>query len=177
VQNDQQVRGHTLVWHAQTPDWVFRDANGNLVSKAVLYARMQNHIQTVMERYEGKIYAWDVVNEVIDASQSDGLRRSLWYQIAGEEYIEKAFEFAHAVDPTVKLFINDYNTHEPAKSQALYNLITRLQAKGIPVDGVGHQTHISLYYPTLAEIESSIIKFKALGLETHITELDISIFG
>ncbi|WP_338554391.1 endo-1,4-beta-xylanase [Paenibacillus sp. KS-LC4] len=177
VQNGQQVRGHTLVWHAQTPDWVFRDANGNLVSKAVLYARMQNHIQTVMERYEGKIYAWDVVNEVIDASQSDGLRRSLWYQIAGEEYIEKAFEFAHAVDPTVKLFINDYNTHEPAKSQALYNLITRLQAKGVPIDGVGHQTHISLYYPTLAEIESSIIKFKALGLETHITELDISVYS
>lgn len=175
--NGQQVRGHTLVWHSQTPDWVFRDANGNLVSKIVLYERMKNHIETVMERYKGKIYAWDVVNEVIDASQSDGLRRSLWYQIAGEEYIEKAFEFAHAADPDAKLFINDYNTHESAKSQALYNLIVRLQAKGVPIDGVGHQTHVSLFYPTLSEIENSIIKFKALGLETHITELDVSIYS
>ena len=175
--NGQQVRGHTLVWHSQTPDWVFRDASGNLVSKAVLYERMQTHIQTVMDRYKGKIYAWDVVNEVIDTSQSDGMRRSLWYQIAGEEYIEKAFEFAHEADPNVKLFINDYNTHEPAKSQALYNLIVRLQAKGVPIDGVGHQTHVSLYYPSLSEIENSIIKFKALGLETHITELDVSVYS
>lgn len=175
--NGQQVRGHTLVWHSQTPDWVFRDANGNLVSKTVLYERMKNHIDTVMERYKGKIYAWDVVNEVIDPSQSDGMRRSLWYQIAGEEYIEKAFEYAHAADPNAKLFINDYNTHESAKSQALYNLIVRLQAKGVPIDGVGHQTHISLYYPTLSEIENSIIKFKALGLETHITELDVSVYS
>ncbi|MEK4526229.1 MULTISPECIES: endo-1,4-beta-xylanase [Paenibacillus] len=175
--NGQEIRGHTLVWHTQTPDWVFHDANGNLVSKTVLYERMQQHIETVMERYQGQIYAWDVVNEVIDASEPDGLRRSLWYQIAGEEYIEKAFEFAHAADPDAKLFINDYNTHEPAKSQALYNLITRLQAKGVPIDGVGHQTHISLFYPTLSEIESSIVKFKALGLETHITELDVSVYS
>lgn len=177
IANGQQVRGHTLVWHSQTPDWVFRDANGNLVTKTVLYERMRNHIKTVMERYKGEIYAWDVVNEVIDTSQSDGMRRSLWYQIAGEEYIEKAFEYAHEADPNAKLFINDYNTHETAKSQALYNLIVRLQAKGVPIDGVGHQTHVSLYYPTLSEIENSIIKFKALGLETHITELDVSVYS
>ncbi|WP_150266892.1 endo-1,4-beta-xylanase [Paenibacillus tepidiphilus] len=175
--NGQEVRGHTLIWHNQTPNWVFYDANGALVSKEVLYARMKAHIDTVMERYKDDIYAWDVVNEVIDASQPDGLRRSLWYQIAGEEYIQKAFEYAHAADPDAKLFINDYNTHESGKSQALYNLITRLQAKGVPIDGVGHQTHVSLYYPTLSEIENSIIKFKALGLETHITELDVSVYS
>lgn len=174
--NGMQLRGHTLVWHSQTPNWVFYDNQGNLATKELLYQRMKAHIETVMERYKGQIYAWDVVNEVIDASQPDGLRRSLWYQIAGEEYIEKAFEFAHEADPDAILFINDYNTHESAKSQAMYNLIQRLQAKGIPVHGVGHQTHISLYYPTLTEIENSIVKFKSLGLETHITELDVSVY-
>jgi GH35 family endo-1,4-beta-xylanase len=176
VDNGQLVRGHTLVWHSQTPNWVFYDNAGNLVSKQVLYARMKNHIDTVMERYKGKIYAWDVVNEVIDPAQPDGLRRSLWYQIAGEEFIEKAFEYAHAADPDAKLFINDYNTHEPAKLQALYNLIQRLQAKNVPIDGVGHQMHVSIYYPSMSEIEASIVKFKALNLESHITELDVSVY-
>ncbi len=174
--NGQQVRGHTLVWHNQTPDWVFRDANGNLVTKEVLFERMEDHIKTVVGRYKDSIYAWDVANEVIDAAQPDGLRRSLWYQIAGEEYIEKAFIYAHEADPDALLYINDYNTHEPAKSQALYNLITRLQAKGIPIHGVGHQTHINIDYPQMSQIESSILRFAALGLRTEITELDIDIY-
>ncbi|WNG41076.1 1,4-beta-xylanase [Archangium violaceum] len=177
LENGQQLRGHTLVWHSQTPDWVFRDASGNLASKELLFQRMKNHINAVMGRYKGQISAWDVVNEVIDASQPDGLRRSSWYQIAGEEFIEKAFLFAREADPDAVLFINDYNTHDSAKSQALYNLVKRLKAKGIPIDGVGHQTHISLYYPTLQEIESSIVKFADLGVETHITELDISVYS
>ncbi|WP_339158526.1 endo-1,4-beta-xylanase [Paenibacillus sp. FSL W8-0186] len=177
LDNGQQVRGHTLVWHNQTPDWVFRDSNGNLASKQLLYQRMEAHINEVVGRYKGKIYAWDVVNEVIDASQPDGLLRSLWYQIAGEEYIEKAFEYAHAADPDALLFINDYNTHESAKSQALYNLISRLKAKGIPVHGVGHQTHLKINYPTMSEIDSSIAKFAALNIKQEITELDIDIYS
>ncbi|WP_233261800.1 endo-1,4-beta-xylanase [Vitiosangium sp. GDMCC 1.1324] len=177
LQNGQQVRGHTLVWHSQTPDWVFRDASGNLASKELLFQRMKRHITEVMGRYQGQVYAWDVVNEVIDASQPDGLRRSTWYQIAGEEFIEKAFLYAREADPSAALFINDYNTHEAGKSQALYNLVQRLRAKGIPIDGVGHQTHISLYYPTLQEIENSIVKFADLGVETHITELDVSVYS
>lgn len=176
VDNGQQVRGHTLVWHNQTPDWVFYDADGNLVSKDVLFERMENHIKTVVGRYKDVVYAWDVVNEVIDTSQSDGLRRSLWYQIAGEEYIEKAFIYAHEADPDAVLFINDYNTHESAKSQALYDLVKRLQDKGIPVHGVGHQTHINIDWPTMSEIENSILKFAELGLKTEITELDIDVY-
>ncbi|OJH39931.1 endo-1,4-beta-xylanase [Cystobacter ferrugineus] len=177
VENGQRIRGHTLVWHSQTPDWVFRDASGNLASKELLFQRMKTHIHTVMGRYKGKIYAWDVVNEVFDAAQPDGLRRSPWYQIAGEEFIEKAFLFAREADPEAVLFINDYNTHESGKSQAMYNLVKRLKAKGIPIDGVGHQTHVSLYYPTVQEIESSIVKFADLGVETHITELDVSVYS
>jgi endo-1,4-beta-xylanase len=175
--NGQRIRGHTLVWHSQTPDWVFRDANGNLASKELLFQRMKTHINAVMGRYKGQIYAWDVVNEVLDAAQPDGLRRSPWYQIAGEEFIEKAFLFAREADPDALLFINDYNTHESGKSQAMYDLVKRLKARGIPIDGVGHQTHVSLYYPTVQEIESSIVKFAGLGVETHITELDMSVYS
>ncbi|MFD1956465.1 endo-1,4-beta-xylanase [Paenibacillus thailandensis] len=169
-------RGHTLVWHSQTPDWVFYDEKGNLASKELLYERMKRHIETVMGRYKGQIYAWDVVNEVIEPGDNrpNGLRNSLWYQIAGEEYIEKAFEFAHAADPDAKLFINDYNTHQPEKRQFLHDLIKRLQAKGIPVDGVGHQMHINIQYPSAQEIDETIAAFADLGIEQQITELDMS---
>ncbi|GFN30825.1 endo-1,4-beta-xylanas [Paenibacillus curdlanolyticus] len=172
-----KVRGHTLVWHSQAPDWIFRDANNNLVTKEVLFARLKNHIDTVVGRYKGQIYAWDVANEVIDESEPNGMRKSLWYQIAGEEYIEKAFEYAHAADPDAKLYINDYNTHIPQKAQFLYDLVKRLKAKGVPIDGVGHQTHINIEYPQLSQIEDSIVKFSDLGVLQDITELDMSIYN
>ncbi|PWV97900.1 GH35 family endo-1,4-beta-xylanase [Paenibacillus cellulosilyticus] len=176
VDNGMKVRGHTLVWHNQTPNWVFYDSNSQLVTKEVLYARLKAHIDAVVGRYKGKIYAWDVANEVIDESQSDGMRRSLWYQIAGDEYIEKAFEYAHAADPDAKLFINDYNTHIPAKAQFLHDLVQRLKAKGVPIDGIGEQTHINIDYPALSQIEDSIVKFSDLGVTQEITELDMSIY-
>ncbi|WP_249897374.1 endo-1,4-beta-xylanase [Paenibacillus sp. PK3_47] len=177
--NGIALRGHTLVWHSQTPDWVFHDEQGNLVGKEVLFARMKNHIDTVVGRYKGKIYAWDVVNEVIEPgdNQPGGLRNSLWYQIAGEEYIEKAFEYAHAADPDAKLYINDYNTHIPDKRQYLVELIQRLKAKGVPVEGIGHQNHISLTYPSAAELDSMITAFGDLGIEQQITEMDMSVYS
>jgi len=177
VDNGMMVRGHTLVWHNQTPNWVFYDSNNQLVTKEVLYTRMKAHIDAVVGRYKGQIYAWDVANEVIDESQSDGMRRSLWYQIAGEEFIEKAFIYAHEADPDAKLFINDYNTHIPAKAQFLHDLVQRLKAKGVPIDGIGEQTHINLEYPTLSQIEDSIVKFSDLDVMQEITELDMSIYG
>lgn len=178
VDNDIAVRGHTLIWHSQTPNWVFYDENGNLASKELLFARMKRHIDEVVGRYKGQIYAWDVVNEVIEPGdqQPNGLRNSLWYQIAGEEFIEKAFEYAHAADPDAKLFINDYNTHIPDKRQFLYDLIKRLQDKGIPVDGVGHQTHIGIEYPAVQELDDMLQAFRDLGIEQQITELDMSIY-
>ncbi|XEC92632.1 endo-1,4-beta-xylanase [Paenibacillus tarimensis] len=176
VDNNIQFRGHTLVWHQQTPDWVFRDANGDLVSKEVLYARMENHIKQVVGRYKGKIYAWDVVNEVIDSSEPDGLRRSLWYEIAGEEYIEKAFQFAREADPDAKLFINDFNTEDPVKAQKLYDLVKRLKDKGVPVDGVGHQFHVNIQYPSIANLEHAIVLFADLDVDQEVTELDMSVY-
>ncbi|WP_051250680.1 endo-1,4-beta-xylanase [Paenibacillus harenae] len=178
VENGIAVRGHTLIWHSQTPNGVFYDGNGNLASKELLYERMKRHIDAVVGRYKGQIYAWDVVNEVIEPGdhQPNGLRNSLWYQIAGEEFIEKAFEYAHAADPDAKLFINDYNTHQPEKRQFLYDMIKRLQAKGIPVHGVGHQTHIGIEYPAVQELDDMLQAFRDLGIEQQITELDMSIY-
>ncbi len=111
------VRGHTLLWHNQTPDWFFKDTNGNLVSREVLLKRMEKYIKDVVGHFSGKIQAWDVVNEAIDPNQPDGLRRTLWYDIIGPEYIEYAFKFAHEADPNAKLFYNDYNTYEPKKER------------------------------------------------------------
>jgi endo-1,4-beta-xylanase len=178
VNNGIGLRGHTLVWHSQTPDWVFHDGEGNLVSKEVLFARMKQHIQTVAGRYKGQIYAWDVVNEVLEPGDHapGGLRNSLWYQIAGEEYIEKAFIYAREVDPNAKLFINDYNTNMPDKRQDLYDLIKRLKDKGIPVDGVGHQTHIGIEYPSVQELDDMVTAFRDLNIEQQITEMDMSIY-
>ncbi|TYP76828.1 endo-1,4-beta-xylanase [Paenibacillus methanolicus] len=176
--NSIASRGHTLIWHSQTPNWVFYDAEGKLASKELLFARMKKHIETVVGRYKGEIYAWDVVNEVLEPGdkQPGGLRNSLWYQIAGEEFIEKAFVYAHEADPDAKLFINDYNTNMPEKRQNLYDLIKRLKTKGIPVDGVGHQTHIGIEYPTVQEIDDQFQAFRDLGIEQQVTELDMSVY-
>ncbi|MFB9327734.1 endo-1,4-beta-xylanase [Paenibacillus aurantiacus] len=176
--NGIAMRGHTLIWHSQTPNWVFYDAEGKLASKELLFARMKKHIETVVGRYKGKIYAWDVVNEVLEPGdkQPGGLRNSLWYRIAGEEFIEKAFIYAHEADPSAKLFINDYNTNMPEKRQNLHDLIKRLKAKGIPVDGVGHQTHIGIEYPTVQEIDDQFQAFRDLGIEQQVTELDMSVY-
>lgn len=178
MDNGIAMRGHTLVWHSQTPKWVFYDRGGNLASKELLYARMKKHIDTVVGRYKGKIYAWDVVNEVIEPGDQKpgGLRNSLWYQIAGEEFIEKAFIYAHEADPDAKLFINDYNTNDPVKRQFLHDLIKRLKAKGIPVDGVGHQTHIGIEYPRVQELDDMIQAFRDLDIDQQVTELDMSIY-
>lgn len=172
--NGKLLRGHTLLWHTQNARWMFYDAAGNFVSKDVLLARLEKYITTVVSRYRGKVYAWDVVNEVVDGT---GYRQSEWYNIAGEEYIEKAFVFARKADPAAKLFINDYDTTEKNKENQLYTLVKRLLEKNIPVDGVGMQFHITLDYPSTDAIKASLKRFSDLGLEIHITELDVSVNG
>jgi endo-1,4-beta-xylanase len=173
--NNIILRGHTLIWHNQVPDWFFTE-NGNPVTKSKLKERIKNHIKTVMERYKGKIYAWDVVNEPIDADQPDGLRKNQWYNILGEEYIELAFRYAKEADPNAKLFLNEYDTYLPNKKQRIIELIKKLRQKGIVVDGVGMQMHITLTRPVLYDFESSIKDFIDLGLEIHITEMDMSVY-
>lgn len=175
--NNIAVRGHTLVWHNQTPDWFFKDDSGNLLKKDQLLARLKKHIYTVVGRYKGKIYAWDVVNEAIDETQPDGYRRSTWYKICGPEYIEKAFIWAHEADPNAKLYYNDYNTEVPQKRMFIYNMIKNMKAKGVPIHGVGLQCHINVDNPTVEEIEETIKLFSTIqGLEIQITELDMSFY-
>jgi endo-1,4-beta-xylanase len=170
------LRGHTLCWHNQTPNWFFKK-DSQTVSKEELLARMKTHITDVVTRYKGKIYAWDVVNEAINDGGDKAMRESEFYKIIGEEYIEKAFEFAHAADPNAKLFYNDYNTENAVKRERIYQLLKKLKEKGVPINGVGLQGHWSIYEPSEADLEESITKFASLGLEVHFTEVDVSVYA
>ncbi len=176
VANQMKVRGHTLCWHNQTPDWFFKDANGQLITKEVLLQRLKEHITTVVSRYKGKIYAWDVVNEVIDDSPDVFYRPSPFFNIAGEEFIAKAFQYAHEADPDAILFYNDYNTENPVKREKILKLVKGLKDAGVPIHAVGLQGHWSIYDPTAEAIDESIKKFAALGFKVQITELDVSVY-
>ncbi|MFC5283027.1 endo-1,4-beta-xylanase [Pedobacter alpinus] len=176
VKNKMKIRGHTLCWHTQAPGWMFKDSLGNDVSKEVLLQRLKTHINTVVSRYKGRIYAWDVVNEVVP-DDSSLFRNSKWYQITGEDFIAKAFEYAHEADPNAILFYNDYNTEIPAKREKIYNMLKGLLAKGVPIHGVGLQGHWSVNNPSREELEKSIEMFSSLGLQIQITELDVSVYS
>jgi len=173
--NGIALRGHTLIWHNQVPDWFFLE-DGEQVSKEKLRERMKTHITEVIQRYKGQIYAWDVVNEPIDPDTPDGFRRNKWFEILGEEYIELAFRYAREADPEVKLFLNEYDTTNANKRKAIIDLVEKLQSKGVPVDGIGMQMHISLEKPTLDDFEKTLKEFSELRLEIHITELDITVY-
>lgn len=175
VKNGLKLRGHTLCWHNQTPNWFFTDSVGKQVSKEVLLARLKSHITDVVSRYKGKIYAWDVVNEAVPDGGTDIYRKTKFLEIIGEEYIQRAFEFAHEADPSAKLFYNDYNTENRVKRDKIFLLVKGLLDKGIPIHGIGLQGHWSLFGPTAQELEESITKFASLGLEIQITELDVSV--
>jgi len=140
VKHGLKLRGHTLCWHNQTPNWFFVDDSGKEVSKEVLLARLRQHIFDVAGRYKGKIYAWDVVNEAVpDGNGTELYRKSKFYEIIGETYIEKAFEYAHEADPGALLFYNDYNTENSSKRERIYQLVKKLKEKGVPIHGVGLQ--------------------------------------
>jgi endo-1,4-beta-xylanase len=180
--NSLKVRGHTLVWHNQTPAWVFQRADGtamvagNADDKALLLSRLENHIRNVAPHYGDTIGTWDVVNEVIDENQSDGLRRSSWYNIAGLDYIRTAFAVARAVVPNATLCINDYNTNVAAKRDKLFALVSQLKGEGIPIDCVGHQMHDNVQWPAISDIKAMLDKFVPLGVTQQITEMDVSIY-
>jgi GH35 family endo-1,4-beta-xylanase len=171
-----KVRGHNLCWHEQTPAWLFRDSSGNEVTKEVLLQRLKDHITAVVSRYKGKIYAWDVVNEAVADDSAGFLRNSPWLRICGPEFIAKAFEYAHAADPSAQLFYNDYNTERPEKRERIYRLLKQLVDAGVPITGVGLQGHWSIYEPSAKDLESTIRRFSSLGLKVQITELDVSIY-
>jgi endo-1,4-beta-xylanase len=174
--NKMLVRGHTLCWHNQTGEWMFKDNEGKTVSKDILLARLKDHITQVVKRYKDRIYAWDVVNEAIDDDDSKFMRESEWFKICGEEYIEKAFRWAHEADPDAVLFYNDYNTEVPAKRDKVYRLLKTLIDRGVPVHGIGLQGHWNLESPTEKDLRNAIEKYSSLGLKIQITELDVSVY-
>ncbi|GAC1635484.1 MAG: endo-1,4-beta-xylanase [Candidatus Acidiferrum sp.] len=171
------LRGHTLVWHKQAPDWITK---GNLSSSQLADA-LHNHIRAVVTRYASKVYAWDVVNEAFDTGGS--LRNTVWSNQPGigagpgARFIEQAFRWAHEADPNAKLFYNDYETEEMnAKSDAIYAMAKDFKHRGVPLDGIGFQAHLTLKFDEPEKLESfaeNLDRFAQLGLELHITELDI----
>jgi endo-1,4-beta-xylanase len=178
--NGMKVRGHTLCWHSQTGAWMTKDAQGNQISKEVAFARLKEHVTAVVSHFKGKVYAWDVLNEIIsdDSSKTKIYRETApWYQICGDEFIPKIFQWAHEADPDAVLFYNDYNTENPVKRDKIFNFLKELIAKGVPVQGVGLQGHWNISDPSEKNLRESIDKFSSLGLKVQITELDVSIYA
>ncbi len=194
LDNGIQMRGHTLVWHAQTPEWFFKEGfenNGAWVDYDTMAARLDSYIKQVViycqEEYPGVIYAWDVVNEAVDIESADpnsyfgvrtkhdGTKDNPWYVTLGEDYVELAFTSARKYcDPEVKLFYNDFNTFQSGKRDNIYNLCKSLAEKRI-IDGIGMQGYWGIGWPGLSDIESAIIKFATLDLEIHVTELSCGV--
>ena len=190
--NHMYIVGHTLVWHSQTPNWVFAGTNpppetggarslgrgfgfnGPRASREELLQRMHDHIATVVGRYKGKIKVWDVVNEAVADGGTNILRNSLWEQIIGPDFIAKAFEYAHEADPDAILRYNDYGLEKPDKRAKLITLIKSLQAQHVPVMAIGSQTHVSVSSPSFEEEDKTLADLETLGLPIHITELDVN---
>jgi endo-1,4-beta-xylanase len=167
------VIGHTLVWHQQTPDWVFKNGEGQFLDKGDLLKRMEDHISTVVGRYKGKIHGWDVVNE---AFEDDGSwRQTHWYNTTGKEFIKAAFRKANQTDPAAELYYNDYNVWKAEKRKSIIALAKELRAEGIRIDGIGMQGHYRLTSPSLQQIEEAIEEIHQAGFQVMITELDVDV--
>lgn len=167
------IVGHTLVWHNQTPKWVFQDAQGNPLGRDALLKRLHDHIATVVGRYKGRINGWDVVNEALNDDGS--LRQTPWLKGIGEDYIAKAFEFAHEADPKAELYYNDYSMPNKAKLNGAIELISKLKAQGVPITAVGFQGHYKMDWPSAEDVDAAISAIAKLGVKVNITELDIDV--
>lgn len=174
--NHMRIRGHTLVWQQKMPKWFIMNGN-SICTKEILYKRMKTHIDAVMGRYKKDVYCWDVVNEAISDSPAEVFRnKDTLYQIAGEEYVEMAFRFAREADSFAKLYYNDYRFSDPVKRKKIFELLKKLVDKGVPIDGVGMQSHYVPGEVTREYLQETIDMFAAIGLEIQITELDVSVY-
>jgi endo-1,4-beta-xylanase len=176
-----QVRGHTLLWHRQMPPWFFEEGGGATVSRARLVERIERYITDVVGHFKGRVFAWDVVNEAVTvdepdvAADGDGLRVAEFHRIVGPEYIDIAFRAAARADPAALLFYNDYETQNPKKLALISRLVRGLKARGVKIDGLGHQAHCSAGHPSVADFERAIDAYAQLGVTQHVTELDIAL--
>ena len=179
--NNIKMRGHCLCWHSQFCDWMFTDAKGKEVTKEVFYARLKEHITTVVNRYKDIVYCWDVVNEAM----ADNVRPNPWnpnpspyrdsrhYKLCGDEFIAKAFQFAREADPNAQLFYNDYNAADPGKRDRIFNMVKKMKEAGVPIDGIGMQGHYNVYGPSMEDISAAIEKYATIVDHIHFTELDV----
>jgi endo-1,4-beta-xylanase len=180
--NRQLIRGHTLTWHNQLPDWLTTGVANGSISSAQLRALLQNHITVEVSRYRGRIWQWDVCNEFFtDTSPSELDPANWWIVNAGPEIIPDAFRWAHAADPDALLFYNDYNIGGEdgtnAKSDAVYAYLQQLLADGVPIHGVGNQGHLDTQYGwSPALLRQDLERFASLGLKVAITEADVRTF-
>jgi GH35 family endo-1,4-beta-xylanase/enterochelin esterase-like enzyme len=179
-QNGIKLRGHNLCWHSQFADWMFTDKKGNPVKKEVFYARLKKHIQAVVTRYKDIIYCWDVVNEAMadqafswPGHPANPYRESKLYKLCGDEFIAKAFQFAHEADPNALLFYNDYNAADPGKRDRIFNMVKKMKDAGVPIDGIGMQGHYNIYGPSEEDIDAAITKYATIVKHIHFTELDL----
>ncbi|MFC9631241.1 endo-1,4-beta-xylanase [Streptomyces mirabilis] len=165
-----KVRGHNLLWHSQLPSWL---TSGTWTADE-LRSILKNHITNVVKHYKGKVFAWDVANEIMN---EDGTyRENNFYKTIGPSYIADALRWAHAADPKVKLYLNDYNVEGTgAKSDAYYTLIKQLKADRVPIDGFGMQAHLALQYGFPYQMRQNIQRFADVGVDVAITELDIRV--
>lgn len=181
TRHGMKIRGHTLVWHRQNPRWL---TDGNFTS-AQLSKILEEHIKTVVGHYRGRIFAWDVVNEAFDELHPGSLRSTIWHDQRGISpalspqryaYIERCFRWAREADPQALLFYNDAEaeTVNP-KSDAIYVMVRDFRQRGVPIDGVGFQMHIANLHADTASISENIKRFTALGVQVHITEMDIAL--
>ena len=179
-ENGQDFRWHTLVWHNQSPEWIFQDENGGKVRPEVLEERLKKYIFAVGERYGNDVCSVDVVNECISDKKftlRDGTDMSKWFDILGPEYIDKAFFWAKEAFPKASLVINDYNLEMiEGKRRGMYELVKGMLSRGVPVDTVGLQMHINIENPPIREIEETIELFGKLGLNVIVTEMEVSAY-
>jgi len=169
--NDTRVHGHTLIWHNATPSWLENYEGSDVAFENIV----KNYIKETVSNYKGRIASWDVVNEAF----SDGAgeyRNSVFYQRIGNDYIEKAFEWAREADPDLLIFYNDYGTiYDTQKYAAMIRMIDDFQSRGVPIDGVGFQMHISYNFPSLQQIRNAVEPILERGLMVHFSELDIRV--
>ncbi|RZA01847.1 MAG: endo-1,4-beta-xylanase [Sphingobacteriaceae bacterium] len=175
-----KIRGHNLLWHNQNAEWMFTGPDGKPASKELVLQRLKTHIFTIMNRYKGKMYAWDVVNEAIEEKNPDAnkmYRDTKWLEaFGGPEFIEAAFRFAREADPSAKLYYNDFNSERPDKREKIFKLLKKLKADKVPIDGVGFQAHWTVGRPSAAEIRTALDQVVSLGLDIQVTELDITVY-
>lgn len=180
-QHQMKVRGHTLVWHSQLPGWLGAGSEGasnnNNYTRDELLKIMENHITTIVSHYKGRVHEWDVVNECVSDNSTQTLRNSIWQKVIGESFIDSAFVYARRADPDAKLYINDYSVEFAGNNKAdrYYNLVKKLVARGVPIDGVGLQAHLYQGAVDSAKLDRNMKRYAELGLNCIITELDISL--